>query len=47
MKNQDIKLLCVYCFDTLIAKLTNKQEPPDYPIEDKFTEYPIFVTWRL
>jgi uncharacterized protein (TIGR00296 family) len=37
---------CKYCFDVLIAKLTNKDLPP-YPNGLADSNVPIFVTWKI
>jgi len=39
-------LHCKYCFDVLIAKLTNKPLPP-YPEALPDYKVPIFVTWKI
>ena len=41
----DLKLLCVYAFDTLISKLTNKDIPNCFPDSLKSKSFPLFVTW--
>ena len=41
----DLKLLCVYAFDTLISKLTNKEIPNCFPDSLKSKSFPLFVTW--
>ena len=40
------KLHCKYCFDVLIAKLSNKDIPP-YPTQLPDPKTPIFVTWKI
>jgi AMMECR1 domain-containing protein len=39
------KAHCKFCFDVLIAKLTN-QNTPNYPENLPNPEVPIFVTWK-
>jgi AMMECR1 domain-containing protein len=34
------------CFDTLVAKFLGSCQP-EYPLDDLFAEYPIFVTWTI
>ena len=41
----DLKLLCVYAFDTLISQLTNKEIPNCFPNSLKNKSFPLFVTW--
>ena len=42
----DIKKLCAFCFDILIATLEKKKENlPNIPEEYKDLVYPLFVTW--
>ncbi len=41
----DLKLLCVFAFDTLISKLTNKDIPNCFPDSLKSKSFPLFVTW--
>ena len=41
----DLKLLCVYAFDTLISYLTNKEIPNCFPNSLKDKKFPLFVTW--
>ena len=41
----DLKLLCVFAFDTLISELTQKQIPNCFPNSLKSKEFPLFVTW--
>ena len=41
----DLKLLCVYSFDTLISELTQKQIPNCFPNSLKDKTFPLFVTW--
>ena len=41
----DLKLLCVYAFDTLISHLTKKEIPSVFPDSLKSKEFPLFVTW--
>ena len=41
----DLKLLCVYAFDTLISELTNKKIPNCFPNSLKNKQFPLFVTW--
>ncbi len=40
----DIKILCSFCFDTLIAQLGKKELPV---LEEKYSsaKFPLFVTW--
>ena len=41
----DLKLLCVYTFDTLISYLTKKEIPNCFPNSLKNKKFPLFVTW--
>ena len=41
----DLKLLCVYVFDTLISYLTKKEIPNCFPNSLKYKKFPLFVTW--
>ena len=41
----DLKLLCVYVFDTLISHLTKKKIPNCFPDSLKKKKFPLFVTW--
>ena len=41
----DLKLLCVYAFDTLISYLTKKEIPSCFPNSLKNKKFPLFVTW--
>ena len=41
----DLKLLCVYAFDTLISALTNEKIITEIPLSLKSKEFPLFVTW--
>ena len=41
----DLKLLCVYAFDTLISELTHKNIPNRFPNSLKNKKFPLFVTW--
>ena len=41
----DLKLLCVYVFDTLISYLTKKKIPSCFPNSLKNKKFPLFVTW--
>jgi uncharacterized protein (TIGR00296 family) len=41
----DLKLLCVYAFDTLITGLTKKEIPNCFPESLKNKSFPLFVTW--
>ena len=41
----DLKLLCVYAFDTLISELIQKQIPNCFPNSLKSKKFPLFVTW--
>ena len=41
----DLKLLCVFAFDTLISNLENKQIPNCFPPSLKNKKFPLFVTW--
>ena len=41
----DLKLLCVYAFDTLISQLTKKEIPSCFPASLKNKSFPLFVTW--
>jgi len=43
----DIKKLCAFCFDILIAKLEKKKELPQIPEEYKDLKFPLFVTWTV
>ena len=41
----DLKLLCVYAFDTLVSALTNEKKPNRFPDSLKNKSFPLFVTW--
>ena len=41
----DLKLLCVYAFDTLISELNQKQIPNCFPNSLKDKTFPLFITW--
>ena len=41
----DLKLLCVYAFDTLISELNKKEIPNCFPNSLKDKTFPLFVTW--
>ena len=41
----DLKLLCVFAFDTLISNLTKKKIPSVFPASLKSKKFPLFVTW--
>ena len=41
----ELKLLCVYAFDTLISELEQKQIPNCFPNSLKDKTFPLFVTW--
>ena len=41
----DLKLLCVYVFDTLISYLTKEKIPNCFPNSLKNKKFPLFVTW--
>ena len=41
----DLKLLCVYVFDTLISYLTKEKIPNRFPNSLKNKKFPLFVTW--
>ena len=41
----DLKLLCVYCFDTIISTLTSKEIPSCFPQPLSSKKFPLFVTW--
>ena len=41
----DLKLLCVYAFDTLISELSQKEIPNCFPNSLKDKTFPLFVTW--
>ena len=43
----DLKLLCVYAFDTLISKLTKENIPSVFPPSLKSKKFPLFVTWTV
>ena len=48
LKNEDspeLKLLCVFVFDILISKLTNKNIPTHFPPSLNDQKFPVFVTW--
>lgn len=42
----DLKQLCVYAFDNIIAKLNNKNKPV-IPVKFNSLEFPLFVTWTM
>ena len=44
---QDLKLLCKYCFNVLTYALKNddKEQPPEFPKQFIGKSYPLFVTW--
>ena len=41
----DLKLLCVFAFDTLISNLTKKKIHSVFPASLKSKKFPLFVTW--
>ena len=41
----DLKLLCVFAFDTLVSHLTKKKIPSCFPDSLKDKKFPLFVTW--
>ena len=41
----ELKLLCVFVFDVLISKLTNKNIQPHFPPTLINQKFPVFVTW--
>ena len=41
----ELKLLCVFVFDTLISKLTQKNIPTNFPPSLQNEKFPVFVTW--
>ena len=41
----DLKLLCVFAFDTLISNLTKKKIDSVFPASLKSKKFPLFVTW--
>ena len=41
----DLKLLCVYAFNTLISHLTKTEIPSCFPNSLKNKKFPLFVTW--
>ena len=41
----DLKLLCVYAFDTLISKLSKEKIHSVFPESLKSKKFPLFVTW--
>ena len=41
----DLKLLCVYVFDTLVSYLTKKEIASCFPKSLKNKKFPLFVTW--
>ena len=41
----DLKLLCVYAFDTLISALVQKEIPDCFPASLENKSFPLFVTW--
>ena len=41
----ELKLLCVFVFDVLISKLTNKNIQPHFPPTLINLKFPVFVTW--
>ena len=41
----DLKLLCVYAFDTLISELSKEKIPSVFPESLKSKKFPLFVTW--
>ena len=43
--SSELKLLCVFVFDVLISKLTNKNIQPHFPPVFINQKFPIFVTW--
>ena len=48
LENEDspeLKLLCVFVFDILISKLTNKKIPTYFPPSLQNQKFPVFVTW--
>ncbi len=42
---EDLQLLCVYAFDTLISTLTKQKMPSSFPESLKSKKFPLFVTW--
>ena len=42
---EDLQLLCVYAFDTLISTLTKQKIPSSFPESLKSKKFPLFVTW--
>ena len=46
MNKEDMDAITALCFDTLVAKFMGLSQP-EYPLEDLFAEYPIFVTWTI
>ena len=44
---QDLKILCKYCFDVLTYVLKNddNEKPPEFPKQFIGKSYPLFVTW--
>ena len=43
--SSELKLLCVFVFDVLISKLTNKNIQPHFPFIFMNQKFPVFVTW--
>ena len=43
----DLKLLCVFVFDTLIQSLTHKKIPSIFPSSLKSKKFPLFVTYTI
>ena len=41
----DLKLLCVFAFDTLISKLSKQKISSIFPESLKLKKFPLFVTW--
>ena len=41
----DLKLLCIYAFDTLISALSKETIPSVFPESLKSKKFPLFVTW--
>ena len=42
---EDLQLLCIYAFDTLISALTKQTIPSVFPESLKSKKFPLFVTW--
>jgi len=41
----DIKYMCAFCFDTLLAQLNNEKTLPKLSDKYNLLKYPLFVTW--